>query len=59
MYDAFITAKPRPVTPFYPQMSDSMQINFHKALTGEITSQQAIQNIEKDLNDIIKNEGKK
>ncbi|MCP2238771.1 ABC transporter substrate-binding protein [Thermoanaerobacterium thermosaccharolyticum] len=59
LYDAFITAKPRPVTPFYPQMSDSMQINFHKALTGEITPQQAIQNIEKDLNDIIKNEGKK
>ncbi|ADH60265.1 extracellular solute-binding protein family 1 [Thermoanaerobacter mathranii subsp. mathranii str. A3] len=58
-YDAFITAKPRPVSPFYPQMSDSMQINFHKALTGEITAQQAIQNIEKDLNDIIKNEGKK
>ncbi|MFV9566886.1 ABC transporter substrate-binding protein [Thermoanaerobacter mathranii] len=58
-YDAFITAKPRPVSPFYPQMSDSMQINFHKALTGEITAQQAIQNIEKDLNDIIKNEDKK
>ncbi|WP_028991851.1 ABC transporter substrate-binding protein [Thermoanaerobacter thermocopriae] len=58
-YNAFITAKPRPVSPFYPQMSDSMQINFHKALTGEITAQQAIQNIEKDLNDIIKNEGKK
>ena len=58
-YDAFITAKPRPVSPFYPQMSESMQINFHKALTGEITAQQAIQNIEKDLNDIIKNEGKK
>jgi multiple sugar transport system substrate-binding protein len=58
-YDVFITAKPRPVSPFYPQMSDSMQINFHKALTGEITAQQAIQNIAKDLNDIIKNEGKK
>lgn len=58
-YDVFITAKPRPVSPFYPQMSDSMQINFHKALTGEIMAQQAIQNIAKDLNDIIKNEGKK
>lgn len=58
-YDVFITAVPRPVSPFYPQMSDSMQINFHKALTGEITAQQAIQNVAKDLNNIIKNEGKK
>ncbi|ADL08478.1 ABC transporter substrate-binding protein [Thermosediminibacter oceani] len=58
-YDAFITAKPRPVSPFYTQMSDSMQINFHKALTGEITAEQAIKNIEKDLNEIIKNSGKK
>ncbi|AEM77975.1 ABC transporter substrate-binding protein [Thermoanaerobacter wiegelii] len=57
-YEVFITARPRPVSPFYPQMSDSMQINFHKALTGEITAQQAIQNVSKDMNDIIKKGGK-
>jgi multiple sugar transport system substrate-binding protein len=57
-YDVFITAKPRPVSPFYPQMSDSMQINFHKALTGEITAEQAIKNIAKDLNEILKKSGK-
>ncbi|MGB9678756.1 MAG: ABC transporter substrate-binding protein [Thermoanaerobacteraceae bacterium] len=57
-YDVFITAKPRPVSPFYPQMSDVMQINFHKALTGEITAQQAIQNVAKGLNEIIQSGGK-
>lgn len=57
-YDVFITAKPRPVSPFYPQMSDSMQINFHKALTGEITAEQAIKNVAKDLSEILAKSGK-
>lgn len=51
--------KPRPVSPYYPQMSDSMQINFQKALTGSLTAEQAIQNVEKELNNIIKSGGKK
>lgn len=57
LYKVFITAKPRPVSPFYPKMSDSMQINFHKALTGEISAQQAIANVEKDINNIMKVNG--
>ncbi|NNG67277.1 ABC transporter substrate-binding protein [Caldanaerobacter subterraneus] len=57
-YDVFITAKPRPVSPFYPQMSDSMQINFHKALTGEITAEQTIKNVAKDLSEILAKSGK-
>lgn len=50
---AFEASKPRPVSPFYTAMSDSMQINFHKAITGEITAQKAIENVEKDMKDII------
>ncbi|WP_026486612.1 ABC transporter substrate-binding protein [Caldanaerobius polysaccharolyticus] len=56
-YNVFITAKPRPVSPFYPKMSDFMQINFHKALTGEMSAQQAIEKVEQGISSIIKNNG--
>ncbi|MDI6600254.1 MAG: ABC transporter substrate-binding protein [Thermoanaerobacteraceae bacterium] len=53
LFNAFISARPRPVSPFYPQISDSMQINFHKALTGNITAEEAIANVEKDIKSIM------
>ncbi len=36
------TGKPRPVTPLYPKVSRILQIQVHRALTGELTPQQAL-----------------
>lgn len=55
LYNVFSKAKSRPVSPYYSKMSDSMQIYFHKALTGEMTAHQAIENVQKELEKILKN----
>ncbi len=52
-YNAFSTAKPRPVSPVYPKISDTMQINFHKAVNGLIPIKEAVLNVEKDLRQIV------
>ncbi|SMB99418.1 carbohydrate ABC transporter substrate-binding protein, CUT1 family [Thermanaeromonas toyohensis ToBE] len=54
LLEAFLTAKPRPVSPYYPQISDAMQINFHKALTGQISAEEAVKNVEKAITEIMK-----
>ena len=53
-YDGFLTSKSRPVSPVYPKISDTMQINFHKAVTGGMPIDEAVANVEKDLNVLIK-----
>lgn len=50
-YDSFINGRPRPVTPNYFAISDLMQINFHKFLSGTIDAKTAIEEIEKGLQD--------
>jgi multiple sugar transport system substrate-binding protein len=45
----FLAAKPRPVTPYYPAISETMQINFHQALSGLISAAEAIANIEREM----------
>ncbi|MGE5583565.1 MAG: ABC transporter substrate-binding protein [Bacillota bacterium] len=56
-YSGFLTAysrsKPRPVSPFYPAISESMQINFYKAITGRVDAKTAISNIEADMRKIL------
>ena len=54
LYNAFSKAKSRPVSPYYAQMSDVMQIYFHKALTGQMTAQQAIENVKKEIEKIVR-----
>ena len=49
----FENAKPRPVSPYYPAVSESMQKNFFDALSGRITAKTAIENIERDLNNLM------
>ncbi len=36
------TGKPRPVTPLYPKVSRILQIQVHRALTGEMTCKEAL-----------------
>lgn len=53
-YNGFLTSKARPVSPVYPKISDTMQINFHKAVTGGMSIDDAVKNVEKDLNELLK-----
>jgi multiple sugar transport system substrate-binding protein len=53
LYDVFINAKPRPVSPIYPQISDVMQIQVHKAITGAQPVDQSLKNMQKDITDLI------
>jgi multiple sugar transport system substrate-binding protein len=53
-YSVFINAAPRPVTPVYPKISDAMQINIHKAITGQITAEVAVKNMQDAITTIVK-----
>jgi multiple sugar transport system substrate-binding protein len=44
---------PRPVSPVYPEISDVIQIEVSKAVTGKQTAEQAVQNMESKLKEII------
>lgn len=46
-------AIPRPASPQYAHLSDIVQIEVSKALTKELTPQQALENIEKKLKEIL------
>ncbi len=45
----FLAARPRPVSPYYPALSEAMQTNFHQALSGLVTADEAIANIEREM----------
>lgn len=51
-YDVFMNAKPRPVSPIYPQISDVMQIQVHKAITGAQPAEQSLKNMQKEITDL-------
>ncbi len=51
--NAYYRSKPRPVSPFYPAISETMQFNFHKAITGQLDAKTAIRNIETDMKKIL------
>ncbi|MBZ4665864.1 ABC transporter substrate-binding protein [Mahella sp.] len=53
MYDVLINALPRPVSPFYPQISESMQINIHKFLMGEFDAKASVENMTKEIGEIL------
>lgn len=42
-------AVPRPITPIYPQISDIMQIELSRALSGDISAEEAIENMEEEI----------
>lgn len=43
---AFLTARPRPVRPDYPALSDEIQLGLHRALAGNITVRQALNELQ-------------
>jgi multiple sugar transport system substrate-binding protein len=46
-------AIPRPVSPVYPKISDIIQIEVSKAITGKETAEQAVKNMETQLKQIL------
>lgn len=53
-YPVFLQAKPRPVSPQYPAISEKIQIHVHKALNGEETAEEAIEKAAKEIEQVIK-----
>ena len=49
----FETAQPRPVTPFYPDVSNAIQVRIHSALTGGSSPSVALSGLESDLHAIV------
>lgn len=48
------TAVPRPVSPIYPVISDIMQIELSKAVTGDITPEEAAKNMQTKIEKAMK-----
>ncbi|AOM82368.1 ABC transporter substrate-binding protein [Salisediminibacterium beveridgei] len=46
-------AVPRPVSPIYPQISDLMQIELSRALAGDISPEEAAENMEQAITDAL------
>ena len=49
----FETAQPRPVTPFYPDVSNAIQVRIHNALTGQSSPSAALAALTSDLQAIV------
>lgn len=49
LYEAFRTARPRPVRPDYPALSDEIQLGLHRALAGNITVTRALRELQERL----------
>ncbi|WP_124728034.1 ABC transporter substrate-binding protein [Staphylospora marina] len=52
--DGISAAIPRPVSPVYPEISDVIQIEVSKAVTGKQSAEDTVKNIESKLKEIIK-----
>lgn len=53
-FDTLENAVPRPVSPIYPKISDIMQIEISKALTGDQTAEQAVKNMQEKIEAAVK-----
>lgn len=51
--DVLENAIPRPVSPIYPEISDIMQIELSKALTGDIKAEKAASNMQSKIEDAM------
>lgn len=51
--NTFARSKPRPVSPFYPAISEAMQDNFYQAITGKLNAKTAIGNIAAEMKQIL------
>lgn len=53
LYNVLVNTKPRPVTPYYPQISQSLQNHVSAALAGSETPQQALDAAAKEIQTAI------
>src|SRR5215217_1407137 len=51
--EALRNARPRPISPYYSQMSRSMAEQFNKVLTGATPPEEAVETLQSDLQQII------
>ena len=51
--EALQNARPRPVSPYYSQMSRTMAEQFNKVLTGATSPEEAVETLQSDLQQII------
>jgi multiple sugar transport system substrate-binding protein len=49
----FESSKLRPISPYYPYITESMQKNFKDAISNKISAETALKNIQNDLNSIL------
>jgi multiple sugar transport system substrate-binding protein len=47
--ESLATAVPRPVTPFYPAVTQAIQENSYAALKGEKSAEQALSDMQKSI----------
>lgn len=59
LYDVFMKAKPRPVSPYYMMMSQVMQPEFSAAISGIKTPEEALRSASKQIEHIIEVEGRR
>jgi multiple sugar transport system substrate-binding protein len=58
LYEVFLNARPRPVTPHYSQISDIMQVEIHRALLGRLSARDALLSIDRQVEELFKRYGK-
>jgi multiple sugar transport system substrate-binding protein len=51
--EALRNARPRPISPYYSQMSRKMAEQFNKVLTGATSPEEAVETLQSDLQQII------
>jgi multiple sugar transport system substrate-binding protein len=56
LYEIFMQAKPRPVSPYYMMMTQVMQPEFSAALSGIKTPEEALRSAQKQIEHILKTE---
>jgi len=48
-YNSFVTARPRPVRPDYPKISDILQIGLHRIFTGQLSEGDGLLSLQEEL----------
>lgn len=51
--DILEAATPRPVTPVYSELSETLQIHLHRALSGQVSSREALRQATEEMEEIL------
>jgi multiple sugar transport system substrate-binding protein len=54
LYPIFVNARPRPASPVYPRISDILQVELHRCLTGQKTVDAALNDAQAKLEELMK-----